>query len=77
MWLSAGIAYFTPRQKGEFVVSVMRGDNHIQNSPFRIQVGDKELGHAAGCTVKGATTEAMANKANEIVVDTTHGGQRA
>ncbi|BFZ03233.1 hypothetical protein BsWGS_06272 [Bradybaena similaris] len=69
-----GIAYFTPRQKGEFVVGVMRGDNHIQNSPFRIQVGDKELGHAAGCTVKGAITEALANKANEIVVDTSHGG---
>lgn len=71
---SPGVAYFTPRQKGEYVVSVMRQETHIPNSPFRIAVGDKELGHAAGCTVKGAITEATANQPNEIKIDTTNGG---
>uniref|UniRef100_A0A0B7A146 Filamin n=1 Tax=Arion vulgaris TaxID=1028688 RepID=A0A0B7A146_9EUPU len=69
-----GIAYFTPRQKGEYIVSVMKSETHIKHSPFRIEVGDKELGHAAGCTVKGAITEALANATNEIVVNATNGG---
>ncbi|XP_059167482.1 filamin-A-like, partial [Physella acuta] len=69
-----GIAYFTPRQKGEYVVCVLRQEKNINNSPFKIKVGDKELGHAAGCTVKGDVAEALANKSNEIVIDTSNGG---
>ncbi|KAK7003390.1 hypothetical protein BgiMline_004839 [Biomphalaria glabrata] len=69
-----GIAYFTPRQKGEYVVCVLRSEKNINNSPFRIKVGDKEIGHAAGCTVKGDISEALANKSNEVIIDTTNGG---
>uniref|UniRef100_A0A2C9KC16 Uncharacterized protein n=1 Tax=Biomphalaria glabrata TaxID=6526 RepID=A0A2C9KC16_BIOGL len=68
-----GIAYFTPRQKGEYVVCVLRSEKNINNSPFRIKVGDKEIGHAAGCTVKGDISEALANKSNEVIIDTTNG----
>lgn len=74
-YLISGIAYFTPRQKGEYVVNVLLQEKNIKNSPFKIQVGDKELGHAAGCTVKGAITEAVANHPNELIVDTTNGGK--
>ncbi|KAH9502532.1 hypothetical protein Btru_068909 [Bulinus truncatus] len=69
-----GIAYFTPRQKGEYTVCVFRSEKHITNSPFKIKIGDKEIGHAAGCTVKGAVSEALANKSNEVIIDTTNGG---
>lgn len=69
-----GIAYFTPRTKGEYQVNVLRQEKHIKNSPFKIAVGDKELGHAAGCTVKGATSSAIANATNELIVDCTNGG---
>uniref|UniRef100_A0A0B7AYU4 Uncharacterized protein n=1 Tax=Arion vulgaris TaxID=1028688 RepID=A0A0B7AYU4_9EUPU len=69
-----GIAYFTPRQKGEYVVNVLRQEHNIKNSPFKLQVGDKELGHAAGCVVQGAINEAVANRSNEVKVDTNKGG---
>ncbi|GFS01516.1 filamin-A [Elysia marginata] len=69
-----GIAYFTPRSKGEYQVNVLRQEKHIKNSPFKIAVGDKELGHAAGCTVRGATASAIANASNDLIVDCTNGG---
>ncbi|XP_076455178.1 filamin-A-like isoform X2 [Babylonia areolata] len=69
-----GIASFNPRTKGEYKVSVTRNEKHIKSSPFRINVGDNEMGHAAGCKVSGATDKATANTPNEIVVDTTDAG---
>ncbi|XP_012936132.1 filamin-A [Aplysia californica] len=68
------IASFTPREKGEYTVNVMRHEKNIKNSPFKIKVGDKEIGHAAGCRVTGAIAEAIANSGNELVIDTSDGG---
>jgi len=64
------IASFTPKVKGNYVVNVMRNEKHIKNSPFKIAVGDKEVGHAGGCKVSGATSEAMANFSNVLDIDT-------
>ena len=52
----------------------MRHEKHIKGSPFRVVVGNKEMGHAAGCTVSGATDKADANEPNELTVDTTNAG---
>ena len=71
----AGIAFFNPRTKGEYKVNVMRNEKHINNSPFRIKVGDKEMGRASGCTVSGATDKATANTPNELIVDTENAGK--
>lgn len=72
---SAGIASFNPRQKGEYKVCVMRNEKHIKNSPFRLQIGDKELGHAAGCKVSGAIDKSIANHPNTVEIDTTNAGK--
>ncbi|KAK7113041.1 filamin-A-like isoform X2 [Littorina saxatilis] len=69
-----GIASFNPRSKGDYKVSVTRHEKHINHSPFRVHIGDKELGHAAGCKVTGAIDKAVANKPNEVIVDTTNAG---
>ncbi|XP_025077978.1 filamin-A-like isoform X3 [Pomacea canaliculata] len=69
-----GIASFNPRQKGEYKVCVMRNEKHIKNSPFRLQIGDKELGHAAGCKVSGAIDKSIANHPNTVEIDTTNAG---
>ncbi|CAD6204963.1 GSCOCG00003073001-RA-CDS [Cotesia congregata] len=37
---------FTPREAGEHVVAVKRMGKHIQNSPFKIDVKDREVGDA-------------------------------
>ncbi|KAK7498578.1 hypothetical protein BaRGS_00010238 [Batillaria attramentaria] len=67
-----GIASFTPRQKGEYKVNIMRHEKHIKNSPFRFKIGDNELGHAAGCKISGAVSEAKANSPNSFTIDTTN-----
>lgn len=72
-----GIASFTPRQKGEYKINIMRNEKHIKNSPFKIMIGDNELGHAGGCKVTGALAEATANKPNTFVVDTSNAGYGA
>ncbi|XP_076459972.1 filamin-A-like isoform X2 [Babylonia areolata] len=69
-----GIASFNPRSKGEYKVNVMRNEKHIKGSPFKVKVGDNEMGHAAGCSVTGAIDKATANKANEIIIDTNNAG---
>ncbi|KAL8614771.1 hypothetical protein ACOMHN_017752 [Nucella lapillus] len=69
-----GIASFNPRTKGEYKVNVLRHDKHIKSSPFRVMVGDNEMGHAAGCKITGATDKASANTPNEVIVDTTNAG---
>ena len=68
------IASFTPHEQGDFVISVYRGEKHIKNSPFKVHVGDKEMGHAGKVTIQGATTKAVANRSNELTIDTTGAG---
>ncbi|KAL8592277.1 hypothetical protein ACOMHN_036911 [Nucella lapillus] len=69
-----GIASFNPRSKGEYKVNVMRHEKHIKGSPFKVNVGNTEMGHAAGCKVTGAIDKATANKPNELIIDTTSAG---
>ncbi|XP_041363463.1 filamin-A-like isoform X1 [Gigantopelta aegis] len=68
------IASFTPHEQGDFVISVYRGEKHIKNSPFKVHVGDKEMGHAGKVSISGATSKATANKSNELIIDTTGAG---
>lgn len=68
------MASFNPREKGAYTVYVCSNEKNIKGSPFTINVGDKELAHAAKVKVSGATSEATANNGNEIIVDTTDSG---
>ncbi|KAK7490038.1 hypothetical protein BaRGS_00018738, partial [Batillaria attramentaria] len=66
---------FTPRETGEHLVNVFRNGKHIANSPFKIKVGESELGNAGKVKVYGkGLTEGMANEINEFVVDTREAG---
>ena len=57
-------------------MNVFRDGQHIPNSPFKITVGETELGNANKVKVSGkGLVEGMANEANEFVVDTRDAGQ--
>lgn len=67
---------FTPHETGEHLVNVYRNGQHIQGSPFRINVGETELGNASKVRVSGEGLErGMANEVNEFVVDTREAGK--
>lgn len=66
---------FTPRETGEHLVNVFRDGQHISNSPFKIIVGESELGNASKVKVYGkGLEEGMANEVNEFIVDTRNAG---
>ncbi|XP_046683134.1 filamin-A isoform X3 [Homalodisca vitripennis] len=66
---------FTPREVGEHTVSVKKMGKHITNSPFKIKVGDKEVGDAKKVKVTGsALTEGKTHVDNTFTVDTKNAG---
>jgi len=66
---------FTPREIGEHLVNVMRNGQHIPNSPFKIYVGESEIGNAGKVKVSGkGLSEGMANEINEFTVNTKDAG---
>ncbi|KAL8615195.1 hypothetical protein ACOMHN_029211 [Nucella lapillus] len=66
---------FTPSEKGEHLVNVFRNGKHIPNSPFKVMVGESELGNASKVKVTGkGIKEGMANEVNEFFVDTREAG---
>ncbi len=72
---SLGIS-FTPREVGEHVVSVLRDNKHIKNSPFRIEVRQSEIGDASRVKIYGkGLYEGTANKINEFFVNTKEAGK--
>lgn len=53
-----------------------RNNQHIANSPFKITVGETELGNASKVKVYGkGLEEGMANETNEFIVDTRDAGK--
>lgn len=67
---------FTPRETGEHLVNVFRNGQHIANSPFKIVVGESEIGNASKVKVYGKGLEkGMANEVNEFIVDTREAGE--
>lgn len=72
---SLGIS-FTPREVGEHIVSVLRDNKHIKNSPFRIEVRQSEIGDASRVKLYGeGLSEGEANKINEFYVNTKEAGK--
>ncbi len=71
---SLGIS-FTPREVGEHIVSVLRENKHIKNSPFRIEVRQSEIGDASRVKLAGkGLSEGYANRTNEFYVNTKEAG---
>ena len=57
-------------------MNVYRRGVHIPNSPFKIFVGETEIGNASHVNVYGkGLSEGMANEINEFVVNTKDAGK--
>ncbi|CAH1153671.1 unnamed protein product [Phaedon cochleariae] len=66
---------FTPREIGEHVVSVKKMGNHITNSPFKINVCEREVGDAKKVKViGGGLKEGKTHLDNAFTVDTRNAG---
>ncbi|XP_060844344.1 filamin-A isoform X4 [Rhopalosiphum padi] len=66
---------FTPREIGQHVVSVKRMGQHIVNSPFKITVGEREVGDAKKVKVTGnGLKEGKTHIENLFTVDTRSAG---
>uniref|UniRef100_V5GPF5 Filamin-A n=1 Tax=Anoplophora glabripennis TaxID=217634 RepID=V5GPF5_ANOGL len=66
---------FTPREIGEHVVSVKKMGSHITNSPFKINVCEREVGDARKVKVTGnALKEGKTHQNNTFNVDTRNAG---
>lgn len=66
---------FTPREIGEHVVSVKKMGKHITNSPFKINVCEREVGDAKKVLVNGAALkDGKTHTDNTFTVDTRNAG---
>jgi filamin len=66
---------FTPRESGEHTVSVKRLGKHINNSPFKVTVAEREVGDAKKVIVMGAALkEGKTHADNTFSVDTRNAG---
>uniref|UniRef100_U3K7V6 Filamin C n=1 Tax=Ficedula albicollis TaxID=59894 RepID=U3K7V6_FICAL len=71
---SRGIS-FTPKEVGEHVVSVRKSGQHVTNSPFKILVGQSEIGDAGRVKVWGqGLLEGHTFEVAEFIVDTRSAG---
>ncbi|CAL8084394.1 unnamed protein product [Calicophoron daubneyi] len=66
---------FTPHEIGEHLVNVFRNGRHIANSPFKIFVGEGEIGNASKVRIYGnGLREGTANQNCQFTVDTRNAG---
>ncbi|CAN0094806.1 unnamed protein product, partial [Bubo scandiacus] len=66
---------FTPKEVGEHVVSVRKSGQHVTNSPFKILVGQSEIGDASRVKVWGqGLAEGHTFEVAEFIVDTRSAG---
>ncbi|XP_054092062.1 filamin-A isoform X4 [Zeugodacus cucurbitae] len=66
---------FTPRETGVHMVSVKRMGTHIANSPFKVDVCEREVGDAKKVKVSGVgLTEGKTHTENVFSVDTRNAG---
>uniref|UniRef100_A0A8C9SJS0 Filamin C n=1 Tax=Scleropages formosus TaxID=113540 RepID=A0A8C9SJS0_SCLFO len=66
---------FTPKEVGEHVVSVKKSGKHVTNSPFKIMVGQSEIGDASKVKVFGkGLVEGHTFEVAEFIVDTRNAG---
>ncbi|KAM6960914.1 filamin-C-like [Aplochiton taeniatus] len=66
---------FTPKEVGEHEVSVRKNGKHVNNSPFKIMVGQSEIGEASRVKAFGkGLVEAHTFEMAEFFVDTRNAG---
>ncbi|XP_033186873.1 filamin A protein cher isoform X3 [Bombus vancouverensis nearcticus] len=66
---------FTPREAGPHTVAVKKMGKHVQNSPFKIDVKDREVGDAKKVKVSGpGLVEGKTHVENNFSIDTRNAG---
>lgn len=66
---------FSPRECGEHTIYVKRKGEHINGSPFKISVLEREIGDASKVIVKGnGLKEGKTHVDNEFIIDTKEAG---
>ncbi|XP_037316973.2 filamin-C isoform X1 [Pungitius pungitius] len=66
---------FTPKEVGEHVVGVKKSGHHVTNSPFKIMVGQSEIGDAGKVKVLGqGLVQGHIFEVAEFIVDTRQAG---
>ena len=74
VWSPPGIS-FTPKEVGEHEVNVRKNGAHVANSPFKIMVGQSEIGDASKVKVHGqGLVEGHTFEVAEFIVDTRNAG---
>lgn len=75
LFMVTGIS-FTPKEVGEHEVSVRKNGMHVANSPFKIMVGQSEIGEASRVKAFGkGLVEAHTFEMAEFFVDTRNAGK--
>jgi len=69
-----GVAGFQPKKKGTYQIEVTQEGRAIPGSPFKVEVGDGQLCHAAKVKVSGAVHQATANKLNDLTINISDAG---
>lgn len=66
---------FTPRECGDHMVNVKKLGNHIQGSPFKINVLENDIGDSKNVKISGpGLKEGKTKTANKISIDTKDAG---
>lgn len=66
---------FTPREHGEHLINVKKLGNHVNGSPFKINVLERDIGDSKNVKIAGTgLKEGKTNAANEITIDTKEAG---
>jgi len=69
---------FTPREVGDHWVSVFRSGQPIAGSPFKVVVGQAEIGNASKVRAGGrGLTQGTANELNEFFINTRDAGHKS
>lgn len=66
---------FTPREFGDHAVNVKKQGHHVNGSPFKINVLERDIGDSKNVKISGAgLKEGKTNTANEVMIDTKDAG---
>lgn len=69
-----GVAGFQPKKKGSYAIEVTQEGRPITGSPFKVEIGEGQLCHAAKVKVTGASHQATANKWNDLHLNISDAG---
>ena len=71
----AGVVGFQPKKKGTYAIEVIQDGRPMDGSPFKVEVGENQVCHAAKVQISGAVSSALANRWNELQLNISEAGK--